>query len=247
MDGNDIAKVLGGAGLAVAGFFAKYAKRPIEEKAEMLADAVKEERFKKQVEAFRRMEEYAREQNIKLGSAAIKVLLPLLEGVSFEEDETLQEMYARLLAGTLEEGSKVSTTLYSSLLSQMTRQELLLLVDFYENQKMSERRVSIYTEFGEHTSFDVWSSNFRRESLMVSLGDDIEQNIENLIRLRLISEEHEMGRAVLAYSKTGDGDFPIHSDYILLPTRHLLITNLARTFLDVCRVKEAPISGVYKS
>jgi hypothetical protein len=102
-------------------FVQKAISPALEEVGGLFADQVRLYRFTRQVDIVLKAEAYLKKKNIKTKKVSLKVLAPLLEDCSLEEDEKLQERWAALLANTVSEGSTLDSTLYSHILSQLTR------------------------------------------------------------------------------------------------------------------------------
>src|SRR5690242_15661976 len=69
-----------------------------DELAEMWRDQVRMYRYERQVKLLGKVEKIAKEAGFTAQAVPPKILFPLLEGASFEDDETLHDMWAALLA-----------------------------------------------------------------------------------------------------------------------------------------------------
>ena len=99
-----------------------------DELAEMWKDQVRIYRYERQVKLLEKVEKIAKDGNLTLGPVPPKILFPLLEGASFEEDETLHDMWAALLANaaSLENAEKVRPGFIATL-KQMAPDEARVL------------------------------------------------------------------------------------------------------------------------
>lgn len=70
----------------------------LQEASGLVADRVREFRFRNQVAIFRRTDKFLREANLPRMKVATKLLVPLIECASLEDDPDLQELWAKLLA-----------------------------------------------------------------------------------------------------------------------------------------------------
>src|SRR5262252_3374966 len=104
MDPNEIARNLTKAGEIALGSipFTAAVKKMLgpaaDELAEMWRDRVRAYRYEREVKLLEKVDRIATEHNLKLGPVPPKILFPLLEGASLEENEQLHDMWAALLA-----------------------------------------------------------------------------------------------------------------------------------------------------
>ena len=107
MDPNEIIKhvpdlMKGGAALAGALKFTDIIKTMLGPAADELADLWKDQvrlyRFERQLKCVEKAERMAQEAGFTPQAVPPKILFPLLEGASFEEDENLHTMWSALLA-----------------------------------------------------------------------------------------------------------------------------------------------------
>src|SRR5580658_4151407 len=107
MDPNEIIKAApeiakGAAAVGAAIPFTSIAKRMLgpaaDEVAEMWRDQVRVYRYGRQVKLLEKVEKMAQEAGFSPQAVPPKLLFPLLEGASFEDNESLHTMWAALLA-----------------------------------------------------------------------------------------------------------------------------------------------------
>src|SRR6202451_2399318 len=103
----------------------KLAGPAAEEIGLTLKDHVRVFRLKRQVRLFERVKEMLAESNTEPGRVPFKVLLPIVENASIEENDEVQDMWAGLLANSAS-GEKVYPS-YVELLKQLSPHEALLL------------------------------------------------------------------------------------------------------------------------
>src|SRR5207249_7897863 len=96
----EIAKIA--APLAAAVPFTGIVKRMLgpaaDELAEMWKDQIRLYRYERQLKCVEKAERMAQDAGFTPQAVPPKILFPLLEGASFEEDENLHDMWAALLA-----------------------------------------------------------------------------------------------------------------------------------------------------
>jgi hypothetical protein len=99
-----------------------------DELAEMWRDQVRLYRYERQLKCVEKAERMAKYAGFTPQAVPPKILFPLLEGASFEENETLHDMWAALLANAASlEGMKIVRPGFISTLKQMAPDEADLL------------------------------------------------------------------------------------------------------------------------
>src|SRR6266446_3972399 len=129
-----IAKVAGPLAAAIP--FTAIVKRMLgpaaDELAEMWRDQVRLYRYERQVKCVEKAERMAQEAGFTPQAVPPKILFPLLEGASFEDNEDLHTMWAALLANAAssENAGRVRPA-FIAILKQMSPDEAVLLKWFY--------------------------------------------------------------------------------------------------------------------
>jgi len=140
----------------------------IEQAGGMLGDWLEDKRnvlqYNRQVVAHK-VKTIMIEENVTTKEISSKVLFPLLEGISLEDDETLQDMWANLIVNYIDSEQTLCITVYPGILKQLSSQEVNIL------QQLSE-------ENGEAVSFELFMQR-------TSDGDAVMRNLE---RLSLVEE-----------------------------------------------------------
>src|SRR5215469_9244286 len=107
MDPNELIKAApqlarGAVALSAAVPFTAIVKRMLgpaaDELAEMLRDQVRLYRYERQLKCLEKAKKMAKDAGFRPQAVPPKILFPLLEGASFEEDEDMHTMWAALLA-----------------------------------------------------------------------------------------------------------------------------------------------------
>lgn len=141
MDPNEIIKAApeiakGVAALGAAIPFTGIVKRMLgpaaDELAEMWRDEVRLYRYGRQLKCVEKAERMAREAGFIPQAVPPKILFPLLEGASFEEDENLHDMWAALLANAGSPDSAQIRPGFIATLKQMAADEAALLNWMFE-------------------------------------------------------------------------------------------------------------------
>ncbi|GAB3904463.1 Abi-alpha family protein [Mucilaginibacter boryungensis] len=109
----------------------------------IIADQVKLRRFKNQIKIFSKAQEILRENNIDPKKVSLKVLAPLIEMSSYEEDETLQDRWSKLVAHVLSEKEDILFHQNCiSVLNKISSEEALLLDELFE--ELQQKRIQEY-------------------------------------------------------------------------------------------------------
>src|SRR6266571_6763229 len=142
MDANEIVKhapEIAKAATAVAAAvpFTSIVKRMLgpaaDELAEMWRDQVRLYRYERQLKCVEKAERMAQEAGFTPQAVSPKILFPLLEGASFEENEDLHTMWAALLANAASpENSETVRPYFIYILKGMAPDEALLLNGLYQ-------------------------------------------------------------------------------------------------------------------
>lgn len=160
-------------------FLEKYVQPPINEVGIFKDEDILEWRFHNKVKVVNMAESYLQGYEPKKKKLPVKDVLAILNFSSVEEDESLQEKWAALLANTILT-EKLNTNLFKTILSELNNLEAQMF-DFIF-------KYSVENHKGEGLSVTVKQLvQFPRKALEQIYGD-ISLEIENLLRLRLIKE-----------------------------------------------------------
>lgn len=156
-------------------FLQKLINPPLETIGDIIASEVKLFQFRRQIALLTKAEKYLSDKGIKSKKISLKMLVPLLEESSLEEDETLHDMWAKLLANTVREDSAITTTLFSHVLSQITREE----AELFESIVLRDKLAVGGTTKHHKILNEIDKIEHMKKSQMM---------LDNLYRLRLIKE-----------------------------------------------------------
>jgi hypothetical protein len=121
-------------------FFNKLAGPMAEELGLMLGDKVRAYRVKNWIKIFQRMQRMLKEAGLPVNAVPPRLLLPLIESCSVEDNETLQELWAGLLATASQQTDSVSPSFVETL-KQLTPEEARYLDDIYGELQSLQRRM----------------------------------------------------------------------------------------------------------
>lgn len=124
---------------AAKDFLQKLVGPSIEEMGLLLSDNVKVWRFKNQIRNINKVKAIVDKQKVNVKRPEMKVLVSYLEGVSLEEDETLQDMWANLFTNYIDTDIILTLTVYPSILKQLSTTEVAILKHMDEYRKLHYR------------------------------------------------------------------------------------------------------------
>jgi hypothetical protein len=102
------------------------------EVAERIHDEVRLYRFGRQLEMLKKAEKMAKDAGFTPIAVPIKLLFPMLEGASLEENETLHDMWSALLANAASDIGQIVRPGFIALLREMAPDEAQLLHTIFE-------------------------------------------------------------------------------------------------------------------
>jgi len=219
---QEIAKTTGKVvevGEKFVAFISKYIQGSLEQGIGIFEDKLKYMRWERQLRLMRRANELIKSLGISAPSKAIplKLAIPLLQAASLEDDDYLQDMWARLLinAATAESGIELKR-IYIDILERLTPIEALILERIYQlpfeqiqhNGVRTDGLPSMATPGQEKVKEDDW------------------QEPASEIKLALISLSH-VG-CIMPTRSWGGGEF----FYKVSPTL------LGRHFVEACTLKK---------
>jgi hypothetical protein len=127
-DAGEIIK--SGAGEKIADLLHRLAGPMFDEFGAILADKVRVYRAKNLVATMQKTERILREAGLPVNTVPTRLLLPIMEASSIEDNETLQDMWAGLLATASQETDAVSPSFVETL-KQLTPDEARFLEELY--------------------------------------------------------------------------------------------------------------------
>src|SRR5580704_10654851 len=136
----EIAKGVAAVGAAIP--FTAIVRRMLgpaaDELAEMWRDKVRLYRYERQLKCVEKAEKMAKDAGFTPQAVPPKILFPLLEGASLEENESLHDMWAALLANAASpENSQTTRPGFISTLRQLSRDEASVLGFIFDQRPQS--------------------------------------------------------------------------------------------------------------
>ena len=114
-------------------FLGKAIGPTVEEFGQGLSDNLKLRRFKNQLNNLEKAKKIVEEHNVNVKQINLKALFPYLEGVSLEEDETLQEMWSNMFVNYIDSAKNLTMTVFPDILKQLSSNEVKMISFMSEN------------------------------------------------------------------------------------------------------------------
>jgi hypothetical protein len=215
--------------LDVKGLTNKLLGPAFEEIGAMLADEVRiRMHLPRNIKLLQRVNQIVEEEKIKPKFVNLKVLLPLLNASALEDDETMADLWASLLASAADSKNESALELsFVEILKQLPPTHAFLLDVFYDRIEKMEIPVEKWNEDGIVLS-----------ELRDFLKKEVPQSdvaIQNLFRLRLVS----FPSVKLGLANGEEVRVPVTSSNILCAT------SLGQTFVSACKRGREPGNMTY--
>jgi hypothetical protein len=185
---EEVAKASGkavDAARELGGFLSKYVGGSLEQAMGIVEDKLKYLRWERQIRLVDRADQFLKERGLSQPSRKVplQVAIPLIQGGSLEEDDSLQDRWAALLVNAADAASDTEVRrAFISILEDITPLDALLLEKIYSSTVVPDLEAEIWTTFlPDHvTDTKPGQENLRPPNhVEVSLG--------NLARLGLIT------------------------------------------------------------
>lgn len=195
------------------GFLDSLIKPAVEETGLLLRDQVTLWRFKKQVSILNKANQFCQKNNISPKTISLKLLCPLLENASLEEDEFLENKWAILLSNLVDSDQNIQNHVFPYILGQISTNEYMFLDLAYENKikrvqnltqelrefkvvkKQKEKEIELSIKEIEVELNKTGNDNYHPRFLLRQKKNDFETELRNLkikenkLQMRLDSPE----------------------------------------------------------
>jgi hypothetical protein len=174
-------------------------------------------RFKNQIECLKKVRKIVEDEDLTMKQVNFKALFPLLEGISLEEDESLQNRWANLFTNYIDFTKNLLLHVYPEILRQLSSEEVGILKNMQRNRNWIR----------------ILERNFEVDNLNKNFA--YFDQIGNLRRLGILEEvlrfESEFSKSSSYSIKTpGKGDGEVKQ----LPSIYYRITDFGQQFLEAC-------------
>ena len=192
-------------------------------------------------------EEYVKKKNIGINVIQTKILVPLLENASLEEDELMQEKWAFMIGNLADSKQNLQNQIFPYLLSQISLNEYNKLFEFSEEEKvyminhiklLDLKKEAKYYYDKQYRDLYLKVNQVKQEGFLVN--DLEEYEYSNLVRLgllrqlppKIIVDEIEIEHSHVE----GSEYYPIQAEYDSDDYGYR-ITSLGLKFLSACEEK----------
>ena len=127
--GIDAARELGS-------FIAQFIRGPLEQASEMVEDKLKYMRWERQQRMIQRSKEFLKQLGLDAPTRAVpmKIAIPILQAASMEDDDSLQDIWVRLLVNAGDAGWKVEIKrMHISILEDLSSLDVRILDTVYSH------------------------------------------------------------------------------------------------------------------
>ena len=131
----------------IKGFLEKLAGGTIEEAGLMFADKIRLRRLKNQITILSKAQKIATDANIDVKQINYKILVPLLEYASLEEEESLQDKWACLISNYADSKQQYKNAIFPFILNQITLEDIqyVTAISGFKKRKYSQAEASQIT------------------------------------------------------------------------------------------------------
>ena len=172
----------------VGGFFAKVLGEPIETATGILGDKLKFMRWERQVRLIDQVEKINHDRGIEGKEIPVppKLAIPIIENASLEEDDLLQDLWAKLMSSAQgEESSIVVRSAFIDIIKQLEVIDVQILNAMFDGYVKAVGRENIHNGTPRRISFS-------KTSIINALKIPehvYEDSIDNLMRVRCVCSE----------------------------------------------------------
>jgi hypothetical protein len=180
----------------------------------ILSDTIKSWRLINQIKILHKTKELCDRHNIPLNTVNLKFLVPMIESSSLEEEETMQNRWAALLANAVKNEANANPN-YIDILKQITPKEASILDGIYF-ESLAE------VDYKKRNTLQ-----FSKKSIMRAISlkeEEFDLILDNLFRLNLC-------RMTASHGGVKIGDHPI-----MVQTKDIFeLTSLGFSFVQACQ------------
>lgn len=224
------------------------------EAGEIIADQVRLRKFKNQIKILEKAKEFLSGKT-DFQKVNLKVLAPLIEFSSYEEDENLQEMWAKLIKNILSKPFPIILQQDAiSVLNKISNDEARILNYVYDNVKQKRidrakkdaRMPTLDLFFNSENNnnnrknpkdykIDWFSVSLKSISTVLKIDEeDLETLISNLVALGTLKYETEIEVTNAEKSSEDPDDKELDIELDVTDYNYIKITKLGYVFVELC-------------
>lgn len=202
----------------------------------LIDDKIRSWRVQNQVNILIKAQKFVESKGINIRAIPLKILVPLLENGSLEEDDDLQDLWAKMLANMLDSKENFQNHVFPYILSQLSKDDFeeLQKVAHLENEYWANCRFIEEVNSGKipaPSGVDLVGIDAETKDIE-QLGFDVLSPIDdNLVRLGLLRETPPS--VIIPPFNNEHGSIELTAEYEAYSYGHR-ITELGTMFLSVC-------------
>ncbi|MDP1710138.1 MAG: Abi-alpha family protein [bacterium] len=232
-------------------FLGKLISPTIEEVGLLISDNVKFLRFKNQVRILLKAKSYVEKHNISLKEIPIKILVPLLDKASLEDDELLQDKWAKMLVNMVDSENNLQNQIFPYTLSQISIEEYNALKELLQKELLHREEKKQLASLREADKFlmNVETKKLNKQINKIEQDGFIlmleEFECANLVRLGLVRELPP--KILIEEFKTGGSEYDSREEWHQIDAEYDIddfgnrITELGEKFIQICELEEKKI------
>jgi hypothetical protein len=229
-------------------FLSKLLGSAIAESGQLISDQIRFRRFKNQVTVFTKAKNLLEKNGIEPKEVNLKILAPLVEYSSLEEDEKMQEIWANVVANISTYDTEQAFNLKCiEILKEITPNEIVLLDYLFEKFKIKEKELlqrwkeskvhnNKTSVSPDHSPFSPWT--FDKDLRMGQ--EQIDLYIDRLVSFGVIKFEQpelsESSSDAVIKDKFSGNDLTVEvKSYELNSSEAIHFTNFGLYFVKLCK------------
>lgn len=221
----------------------------IKEFSETIADNFRLRRFRNQVKILTKAQEILKRNNLTSKKVELKVLAPLIEFSSLEEDEILQEKWSNLIANIVTiDGKTLLKQNCIEILKRISNDEVKFLDHLFgelsirriERLKMEQPEGFFKGDKKSPTDLPLHWFSFSLKVIGDEVGisrAEIDLIVSNMVALGLLKWEPEVNVISAEKSYADPSDQSLNIDIEVFDSESIRLTNLGFEFVNLCSEK----------
>ncbi len=227
-------------------FLGKLIGPSVEELGLLISEPIKFLRFKNQIKILLKARQHVERYNISLKEIPIKILVPLLENASLEEDQKLQDKWANMITNMADTNTNLQNQIFPHILSQISTEEYEGLRDLLAQEHTLLEKQKILVDIQKDKPWEYNVSKLRKEIIEIEqCGFSISveaweySNLERLGLIRLLPPQIYINEFT-----TGGVEYEHRERWHSLKAEYQFdngyrITELGEKFLEICEMKQS--------
>ncbi|MBX7156608.1 MAG: Abi-alpha family protein [Bacteriodetes bacterium] len=231
----------------VAHFIRQVLDNPLKETGELITDYIRNQRAINQIKLIQNLKKKIgneKLEEVNLNKINLKVLYPLLENASLENDQDLQELWANLLSNIVQVNAPdLIQNSAIKILKSITNDEVRILKYLYDNV-ISERKKRSQTHIDFFGSKEIKPTDYKSEDIEVTIFSIISNSkideeqlfllISNLVSLGVIKYLTEVDINYANKSDVDPSNTSLDIDLYVANHDKICLTKLGFSFVELC-------------